>query len=69
MGGGYYIVRFPPGGKLLYSQFPGEKATMGERLLYNTGMAFGSSRPLLHQLSHTPLKKNCYMIIKCILFQ
>ena len=40
MGGGgkdYDIVRFPPGEKLLYSQFSGGKGYYGERLLYNTG--------------------------------
>ena len=37
-GKAYYIVRFPPGEKLLYSQFSGGgEATIGERLLYNTG--------------------------------
>ena len=39
-GKGYYIVRFPPGEKLLYSQFSGGKgyyggkATIQQRLYY-----------------------------------
>lgn len=34
----YYRDAFPPGGeRLLYSRFMGGGATMGERLLYNTG--------------------------------
>jgi hypothetical protein len=34
----YYIADFPPRGKGYYiARFPGGKATMGEKLLYNTG--------------------------------
>ena len=34
----YYIAVFPLGGKDYYiAIFPGGKATMGEKLLYNTG--------------------------------
>jgi hypothetical protein len=37
MGKIYYIVDFPPRGKATIASFPGGKATMGEKLLYNTG--------------------------------
>jgi hypothetical protein len=38
MGEDLLYSRFPPGGKSYYiASFPGGKATMGEKLLYNTG--------------------------------
>ena len=47
----YYIAVFPLGGKDYYiAIFPGGKATMGEKLLYNTG-----SIPGLPSLRVSPL--------------
>jgi hypothetical protein len=46
MGEDLLYSRLSPWGKSYYiASFPGEKATMGEKLLYNTGFESGENGP------------------------